>query len=162
DPQGHLENELKYSERMHHIFRRMVSNEFLAIIPETSFGSPLVFEHDGLARSVNFRMNAATTRRIVDLLERFGKGTALRILEIGSGWGACPFQLHHVIQVDSYTVIDLPENLYLCGFHLGTVLPYRRLQFIDLDGPPIREIPSQTICAALPGAIDRIEAKYDL
>jgi len=53
DPQSSLDREASYSARMHHIFARMVSSDFLASLAETTFGSRLVFEHDGVSRSVN-------------------------------------------------------------------------------------------------------------
>src|SRR5262249_45833215 len=146
DPQGSLDRERGYSERMHHIFRRMVGREFVASLPETSFGAPLVFEHDGVHRSANFWMNAATTHRVSELLGRYGKRGPLRVLEIGPGWGACVYMLHRALDIESYTIIDLPENLYISTIHLGTRLPDRRLTFIDVVGDAIREIPQRSIC----------------
>ncbi len=160
--QGSLERERSYSERMHHIFRRMAGRELVAKIPEATFGAPLVFEHDGVHRSASFWINAATTRRVVDLLERYGTGRGVRVLEIGSGWGACVYQLHHVLDVQNYTMVDLPENLYLSTIHLRSVMPERELDFIDTVGEEIREVPPSVIRACLPGAIGRIRAKYDL
>jgi putative sugar O-methyltransferase len=160
--QGSLDRERNYSERMHHIFRRMVGSDFVASIPEPTFGAPLVFEHDGVRRSASFWINAATSRRVKELLDRYGASKPVRVLEIGSGWGACVYQLHHVLDVRNYTVIDLPENLYISAIHLRSVIPQRPLEFIDNVGDPICEIPSNTICACLPGAIGRIRTKYDL
>jgi putative sugar O-methyltransferase len=162
DPQGSLERERAYSERVHHIFRGMVSRDFAKGLPETTFGSPLVFEHEGVSRSANFWINAATTRRVVEFVKSYGKAGPLRVLEIGPGWGGCVYQLHHSIEVESYTLVDLPENLYISTLHLGTVLPNREIEFIDVDGGKVTEIPAGTVCACLPGAIGRIQAKYDL
>jgi len=162
DPQGSIEREASYSARMHHIFARMVSSDFVAGLPETNFGSPLIFEHDGVSRSANFRMNAATTHRVMELLKLYGTGGPIRMLEIGPGWGACVHQLHQALDIESCTIVDLPENLYISTIHLGTVMPERRLEFIDVSGGPIREIPERSICACLPGAIARIRAQYDL
>jgi hypothetical protein len=99
---------------------------------------------------------------VKELLDRYGTSKSMRVLEVGSGWGACVYQLHHVLDVRNYTIVDLPENLYISVIHLGAVLPERRLEFIDNAGEKVREIPSNTICACLPGAIGRICAKYDL
>lgn len=162
DPQGSRERERAYSERVHHIFRRMVSRDFAKRLPESTFGSPLVFEHEGISRSANFWINAATTRRVVEFVKQYGKAGPLRVLEIGPGWGGCVYQLHHSIDVASYTLVDLPENLYISTLHLGTVLPSRKIEFIDVDGGTVAEIPASTISACLPGAIGRIRAKYDL
>ncbi len=162
DRQGSIDREWNFSERMHHIFRRMAGSEFVAGIPEATFGAPLVFEHDGVHRSASFWINAATTRRVMEFLKRYGAGRAVRVLEIGSGWGACAYQLHHVLDVQNYTMVDLPENLYLSTIHLRSIMPERELDFIDTAGENIFEIPPRVIRACLPGAIGRIRAKYDL
>ena len=162
DRQGSLDRERNFSERMHHIFRRMAGREFVAGIPEATFGAPLVFEHDGVHRSASFWINAATTRRVAEFLKRCGTGRAVRVLEIGSGWGACAYQLHHALDVQNYTMVDLPENLYLSTIYLRSVMPQRALDFIDTGGEEIREIPPRVIRACLPGAIGRIRVKYDL
>jgi len=162
DRQGDLPRERSYSERTHHIFRRMVGREFVAAIPETTFGAPFVFEHDGLWRSASFWINAATTQRVAELLRRHGTERALRVLEIGAGWGACVYQLHHALDIRNYTIVDLPQNLYISTVHLGTVMPERGIEFIDNVGEPICEFPPKGISACLPGAIGRIRASYDL
>ncbi|CAN7316142.1 putative sugar O-methyltransferase [Bradyrhizobium sp. LjRoot220] len=162
NPQGSLEREQAYCARVHHIYRLMVDKHFVRSLPESTFGSPLVFEHDGIARSANFWMNAATTARVTDFVKKFGKSGPLKVLEIGPGWGACVYQLHHSIDVESYTLVDLPENLYMSTLHLGTVLPDRPVEFIDVVGEKVTEVPRGKIHACLPGAISRLEAKFDL
>lgn len=162
DPQGSFERERAYADRVHYIFRDMVNQDFVRRLPELTFGSPLVFEHDGIARSANFWINAATTSRFVDFVKKFGKKGPLRVLEIGPGWGMCVYQLHNSIDIESYTLVDLPENLYISTLHLGTVLPERKIKFIDVEGEKVREIAPGTLSACLPGAIHRIEAQFDL
>jgi len=162
DPQGSHDRERAYSERVHHIFKGMVPKGFIAGLPESTFGSPWVFEHDGISRSANFWMNAATTRRVIEFVGRYGPKSPLRVLEIGPGWGACAYQLHNSLEIDSYTLVDLPENLYLSTLHLGSVLPERNMVFLDVSGPPIVENRRGTINACLPAAIGRIQAQYDL
>jgi hypothetical protein len=162
DRQGSLDRERNYSGRMHHIFRRMVGSEFVVGIPESTFGAPLVFEHDGVCRSASFWINAATSYRVKEFLDRYGKSGSVRVLEVGSGWGACVYQLHHLLNIRNYTIVDLPENLYISAIHLRTVMPQRPLEFIENVGQQICEIPPNVICACLPGAIDRIRTEYDL
>lgn len=162
DPQGTLDREREYCARVHHIFHQMTPAGFAKSLPESSFGSPLVFEHDGVERSANFWINSVTTSRVVDFVRGFGKSGPLRVLEIGPGWGMCVYQLHHLLDVESYTLIDLPENLYISTLHLGTVLPERPIEFIDVLGPKISRLPAGKICAGLPGAIDRLSTEFDL
>jgi len=133
DPQGTFEREQAYSARIHHMFARMVSNEFVTSLPETDFGAPLVFEHDGVCRSANFRMNAATTQRVMEFLDLYGKRGPVRFLEIGPGWGSCVHQLHHAIDIESCTIVDLPENLY-DFFAFGPRWTTTRIGMADLPG----------------------------
>jgi putative sugar O-methyltransferase len=162
DPQGSLDREQAYCARVHHIYRQMVDRNFAKSLPESSFGSPLVFEHDGITRSANFWINAATTSRIIDFVKMYGKSGPLRILEIGPGWGMCAYQLHRSIDIESYTLVDLPENLYISTLHLGTVLPDRPIEFVDVVGAEVTEMPRHAISACLPGAIGRIRSQFDL
>jgi hypothetical protein len=162
DRQGGLEQERDYSGRIHHIFRRMVSADFVARVPESSFGAPLAFEHDGILRSAAFWIQSVTARRTLDFVGEFGKRGPLRVLEIGAGWGACAYQLHHVLEVENYLIVDIPENLYMSTLYLSSVLPNRQLDLVDVAGPTIRAIETNAIAACLPGAIERIEAKFDL
>lgn len=162
DPQGSLERERAYCARVHHIYRNMADGNFVRSLPESAFGSPLVFEHDGIARSANFWINTATSSRVVDFVRQYGKSGHLRTLEIGPGWGMCAYQLHHAVEIESYTLVDLPENLYISTLHLGTVLPDRPIQFVDVVGGELASVVPRAIHACLPGAIGRIRAQYDL
>lgn len=160
--QGGVEQEREHSKRMHHIFRQMVDTKFVAGIPESAFGAPYVFEHDGVARSTSFWINAATTRRVVEFVARYGKRGPLRVLEIGAGWGACAYQLHHALDVQNYMIVDLPNNLHISSVYLSTVLPERPLELLDVSGPDLTELPVGTITGCLPGTVSRIRGKFDL
>src|SRR5437879_13694855 len=50
DRQGSIERERAYSEQMYRIFSRMVDLDIVRKIPESAFGAPLVFQHDGIGR----------------------------------------------------------------------------------------------------------------
>ncbi len=160
--QPDYEREKERSARLQHIFRRMVSSQFVAGLPEPTFGAPLVFEHDDVARSTSFRLNAATTKRVIELLDIFGRKGPLRVLEIGAGWGGGLLQLHHLLDIESCVIVDLPQNLYLSTIYLATVLPKRRLRMLDVAGELVEEIERGTITACLPGSIGRICSRFDL
>lgn len=162
DRQGNEKREREYCARMHHIFRRMVSAEFVARLSESAFGSPFVYEHDGIVRSASFWINAATTYRVTDFIRRFGKRGPLRVLEIGAGWGACVHQLHDAVDVESCAIVDLPENLYLSTIYLSNALPDRRLELVDARGPVITAIRKRTLVACLPATIERLRTTFDL
>lgn len=64
-----------------------------------------------------FGMISPTTLRYInvlcDLIEHFGSLTGLRIIEIGTGYGGQCKILQDVFDVQSYTLVDLPEVLEL-------------------------------------------------
>lgn len=159
---GDLAREQREDARKHQIFAPMVPTSFVNSIPESTFGAPRIFEKNGLLRSSNFLVNAFTTYRITNLLRRLGKTGPLRILEIGAGWGGCAYQLHHAADVESYVIVDLPENLYLSSVYLTNSLPDRRLVCLDVDGAELTAIEPGSVAVGLPGVIERLKTKFDL
>jgi hypothetical protein len=162
DRQGSIDGERAYSERMYRIFSRMVDADLVGRLDESTFGAPLVFQHGGIERSASFWINAATSQRVRDFLSRFGKRGPLRVLEIGAGWGACAYQLHSMLEIDSYVIVDLPQNLHISCIYLATTLPQRRLEILDVIGEPVADIPTKSIVGCLPATISRLNAKFDL
>ena len=162
DRQGSIERERVYSERMYRIFSRMVDLDLVTKIPESTFGAPLVFQHDGIERSASFWINAATSQRVKDFVGRFGKRGPLRVLEIGAGWGACAYQLHRMMEIESYVIVDLPNNLHISSIYLATTLPDQRTEIIDIAGGPVTDIAANTIVGCLPATLPRLQTKFDL
>lgn len=162
DRQGSLDRERAYCERVHRIFSRMVDADITAKLDESSFGAPLVFQQGGAERSASFWINAATSQTVKNFVSRFGKRGPLRVLEIGAGWGACAQQLHGLLDIDSYVIVDLPHNLHISSIYLATVMPERRLDVLDVAGEVIESIPAGTVVGCLPATISRLAAKYDL
>ena len=162
DRQGERTREREYSARMSHIFRPMVDGDLLSRLPEPMLGAPLAFNHDGISCSSSFLINAATTQMVTAFVHKYGMPGPLRVLEIGAGWGAVAYQLHFTLDVQSYTIVDLPENLFLSTVYLGSTLPGRRVQILDVKGPRLNEIAPGNIAGCLPGTIDRIEGQFDL
>ncbi len=160
--QGGLDRERDYFNRAHEIFRWSVSKEAVSQVPEPSLGAPYAFEADGLYRSSAFWVNATTAHRVKDFIDRFGpQGRPLNILEIGAGWGAAAYQLHHLIEVGSYTIVDLPQNLLLSTTYLASTLD-RKLTLVGCEGAPIIAPPDKGLVGLLPGAIPRLAYGFDL
>jgi putative sugar O-methyltransferase len=162
DRQGSMERERAYSERVYRIFSRMVDADLVGRLKESTFGAPLVFQHGGIERSASFWINAATSQRVKDFVSRFGKHGPLRVLEIGAGWGACAHQLHRMLDVESYVIVDLPNNLHISSIYLAMTLPQRQLEIVDVAGDSLVDIPAKTIVGCLPATISRLQAKFDL
>ena len=145
------------------IMNQFVPREWLAGLTEPAYGAPLVYDFDGLPLSASFRLNSGTTYRLSLALKDSGLEDArLDVCEIGAGWGACATQLHQVADISSYTVIDLPENLYLSSVYLSAVLPEREVEFLDVVGPRHAGHRENRVLAMLPGALDRLDCRYDL
>lgn len=162
DRQGSIERERAYCERTYRIFSRMVDLDVVGKIPESTFGAPLVFQHAGIERSASFWINAATSQRVKDFVGRFGKRGPLRVLEIGAGWGACAYQLHRMMDIESYVIVDLPNNLHISSIYLATTLPDRRTTIIDVAGEPILDVTANSIVGCLPATLPRLQTKFDV
>ena len=109
-------------------------DDFVSSLHEPYLGAPLVFRNADNWQSGSFVLNAGTTWRVRELVERYGpRGRGLHGCEIGAGWGACAYQLHQAADILSYTIVDLPENLCLSSTYLTAVLPDRVAQFVDCE-----------------------------
>lgn len=157
-----FEEEKAYNHQTYHQFRRFVPFDYVASIPESPLGAPYVFENEGIFRSAAFWVQSYTSFRVLDLVKRFGPSRPLRVLEIGAGLGICAYQLHLKGQIESYTNVDLPENLYLSTLYISSMLPDRKICFHEMDGRRIEKISAGTFNCCLPGTIECIGAKFDL
>lgn len=140
-----------------------IPQQFLQCLQEPTFGAPQVFASQGICQSASFILNAGTSWRVSELIRCFGTvRRPLHIAEIGAGWGACAYQLHHVADVGSYTVIDLPENLCLSSVYLNATLPRKISGFVDCaPDTEITPLPNH-LYFALPPAIDNLPGRYDV
>jgi len=157
-----LEDERVYNRRMAHQFSRLLPAGYVAGIPESTLGAPYVFEEGGVSRSAAFWIQCGTSRRVLDFVERFGPKRPLRVLEIGGGIGMCAYHLHSKTDIESYLIVDLKENLYLSSLYLSSLLPERRLELHEMEGEQLASFAPGTLNWCFPGAIDRIDAKFDL
>lgn len=142
--------------------QRFVPDEFIADLREPVLGAPLAFPFWSNHLSTSFVLNAGTTWRVKQLLQQFGPKGPLDIAEIGAGWGACAMQLHQACEVNSYTVIDLPENLCLSSSYLSLAHTDRATRFVGCGtGAPV--LPQRgCLDFGLPPAIDRLQGPYHL
>jgi putative sugar O-methyltransferase len=141
--------------------RLFTPTDFLTKLAEPALGAPIAFPLEDRHMSASFLLNAGTAWRIASLNERFGRRGALNVVEIGAGWGGCATQLLQTMEIASYTVVDLPENLCLSSAYLSLNNSGREARFVDCGpGPGIE--PSAGLNFALPAAIDRLCGPYDL
>ena len=153
--QGSLADERAHTARAFEIFRHSVPLDRATVLDEATLGAPYIFPHHGVYRSSAFWTNAATSLRVQDILcERGMAERPLNILEIGAGWGCMAHQLHQLLNVKRYTIVDLPENLTLSATYLSCSLD-RTLRL------GAEENDAELVCA-LPGDATALGVKFDL
>ncbi len=100
-----------------------IPDDVIAKITEPAIGAPPVHPYRGNLFSSVFLHNIPPVWRVVQAAKQFGPvGRPLRICETGAGFGGGASILHQLLDVESYTVIDLPENLYLSSLFLPIAL----------------------------------------
>ncbi len=160
--QGDLDRERDHFYRNRDIFRFNVQSDRMRMLDEPALGAPYAFEADGLVRSAAFWTNAATACRVHDFIEWFGPtDRPLTVLEIGAGWGAAAYQLHHMLDVRSYAIVDLPQNLLLSTVYLASTLG-RALTLVSQAGEALKQLPEKSVCGLLPSALPRLTGSFDL
>lgn len=109
-----------------------VTDDFLEKVMESPLGAPHLSNKHVLnfEASPNFLKNLRNAFRIYKLIGHEFEGKEIRICEIGAGYGMLATMLHQLFNVKSYTVIDLPQNLYLTSMYLTSLLPNKSFQFI--------------------------------
>ena len=158
-----IEQKLKEFEKTLKTIELFVPKEFLRSLREPCVGAPLVFQNDGTSQSTSFVLNAGTTWRISELIRTFGpKRRPLNLCEIGAGWGACAYQLHQAMDIGSYTVLDLPENLCLSSTYLSATLQDKSSIFVDCAEAEAGAPKAGHLYFALPPAIDNLPGRYDV
>jgi len=150
-----------HARRTYEIFRQSADPARVAALDEAALGAPFVFEHAGASRSASFWTNAITALRVKDILDTQGlSGRPLDMLEIGAGWGCMAQQLHQLLDMRSYTIIDLPQNLFLSSTYVAATTN-RKLLFARGEEKSVTTDPGTLLCA-LPGAVPSIGQKYDV
>jgi|GEM_PF-877914 len=133
---------------------------YLERFDEPLFGAPRFFETaGGKLFSQSFLTNLATSHEVTRAVETVGLEGPLRICEIGAGWGGCAYQLHQVLDVASYTIVDLPHNLNLSSSYLGMTLPDRTLAFVREDG---QDREDGNVILAVPNFVEQVGEQFDV
>ena len=88
---------------------------FLSRFIDPGFGGPIRHHYKGVNCSVIFLHNAPTSYRVQQLPLKNG----LCVLEIGAGVGVVAYQLSQILDIKKYTIVDIPESLYLSYLYLS-------------------------------------------
>jgi putative sugar O-methyltransferase len=158
---GDREAERAYAEGAWYVISKSMPLSWFDRFEESSLGSPVAFDLDGHTLSAGGVVNALTASRIVGWCDRLhiGRDRPLRVLEIGAGYGQVAHQLMQALEISSYAVCDLPENLFLGAFYLQGNFPDRRAQFV---GPSDAASAAAELTFTTPPLIDRLEGPFDL
>lgn len=74
--------------------------------------------------STQQRLNGLHHAGVIDLLRARARARgAVRIVEIGAGYGSLAHALHRLCGAVDYTIVDLPESLIYSTIYLSTTLP---------------------------------------
>jgi putative sugar O-methyltransferase len=121
----HEEAERVHAEAAYQVASRSLPPGFMKRLEESPVGAPIAFSFAEGTFTANALTNAITASRVVEWCGRCLPSRRLRILEIGAGFGQMADQLLRLLDVESYTICDLPENLFLSAFFLQASHPSR-------------------------------------
>jgi SAM-dependent methyltransferase len=157
---GELDVERAYAESAYAVIKPSVPEDWFGRVHESAVGAPVCFEIDGHMLTGGGIVNALTAFRIAHWVDRAGlAGRPLRVLEIGAGYGQVAAQLSQVLDIESYTFIDLVENLFLTAYYLQANLPDRSVEFI---GPAGRSAQHGQLTFLATPFIDDVDGPFDL
>jgi hypothetical protein len=133
----------------------------LSAWPEPSIGSPTIVEYQGYRASVLYIKNFAQAFFVRKLVEKHRKKSqGLRMLEIGAGFGGVGEILLRMGVVSRYTVVDLPENLFLSAQYLPLAYPGRSAVVCDRMRPETFGV--HDLRFVFPNDITLLEEEFDL
>jgi putative sugar O-methyltransferase len=117
--EGYKERKRFFESMLRLLMLYDVPADIFETINEPTLGTPEVFSHGGNLFSANFAKNVVSAYTIAEKFKTFSdKTSGLDVCEIGAGFGSTAYALHDYLDIRSYTVIDLPENLYLSSMYL--------------------------------------------
>lgn len=141
-------------------FRHLISPQQLDQLQQSTFGAPWIFRLDDYIADEWFFYNAAMAVTILRSIEALGaRITALRVLEIGSGYGAVASQLVRTGAASAYHFVDLHENLFVALMYMGYHHPEFRSH---IAGEPSVTGNGKTLYFYLPNHFAFAEGPYDL
>jgi len=92
---------------------------------------------------------------MIHRIQKLPLGKRLRVLEIGAGYGAVANQLHQILDIEKYTIVDLPESLYISNYYLGESIG-REASF------SVQEKVDHGLEFAMPNQLNLIDGEFDL
>ncbi len=139
------------------------TSEELAQWPEPNVGEPTIVELNGFRASVLYIKNFAQAHFLNAILRECRPGRrGLRVLEIGAGYGGVAEILLRQGIAATYTVVDLPENLFLSSQFLQHSFPHLRGTVCNRADPDSFDASKHELRFVFPNDIELLGDKFDL
>lgn len=154
-----VEAEREYAHAAYGVVSASLSTSYLRELQESPLGCPATFDFDGRPLSASAIVNALTAWRILECCREAGlEGRPLRVLEIGAGYGQVATQLLERLDIGSYVVCDLAENLFLSAFYLQGNYGDRSVAFLGegADGADAQ------LVFLVPSLLESMSGPFDL
>jgi len=131
----------------------------LQSLPMPPVGNPQLCDFRGQTVSVAYLLRFLTWQKSQLALDHLDPSSKIDVVEIGAGYGCIAELWIRSGRVNSYTIIDLPENLYNSAYYLMKTTGWE----VRLVDDVLREVSPNTIHLVTPGQLERIAfAEYDL
>jgi len=154
-------SEWQHARAAYAVVTQSVPDTYFQGLNESAIGCPLSVDFKGQRFSAGAITNALTSYRILEWCTSTGLvNRPLRVLEIGAGYGQVAYQLFQQLKIASYTVCDLPENLFLSAFYLQGNFPDKKAVFVkesDLLGDKSAEL-----VFLVPPFLNRLPGPFDV
>lgn len=136
--------------------------DYLIKYPASDIGNPKMFELGGQQLNMPHAWNLMTFQLLSKLLEEKAyKTSKFDFVEIGAGFGSAASMWIKQGRVNSYTIIDLVDNLPNSFFYLKSTLPEWKMNLISSQSKFLPE--SNTITFLTPSHIGALQAaKFEI
>lgn len=142
-------------EHLYKYFLDHLNQEVFDRTTASKCGSPEMFNFNGKLVNMTFLWNLLGTSEYFSKINLHGfQNSNLNIIEVGPGYGAACLQWIQLGVVDTYTLVDLRENLINSVYFLSQNLPDWNFKFVGLDECSALEL--KTIYFVIPEYIEHI------
>jgi putative sugar O-methyltransferase len=111
--------ELEKNEDLISYIDQKINRDFFKNFNMPNTGNPLIFEYLQKNVSIDFLWRFMTFQRCFDVNNYFKHPNQIDVLEIGAGYGCVANLWIQSGRINSYTIIDLPENLINSTYYLS-------------------------------------------
>lgn len=162
-PEGYDERQRFFNSMIRLLLGHDIEPDLFDNVTEPILGNPEVFPYRDNLFSANFVKNVVSAYEIGKKFSSIsGKDGGLDVCEIGAGFGSTAYMLHEMLNIRSYTLIDLPENLYLSSLYLPLCMPNKSHGLVSQHEQQSLSC-SEDLNFCIPNLIDTLEkTDFDL